>query len=301
MLRISDLLKNKIKPQMPQIQVEYTNNKLALNMIVCNELKCLKKYFDRMHFDEVVVVDTGSTDGTVEFLQSFPYVKLIQIDPDYEIEGKKYLNYAKARNIAIDNTKSEWILSIDADEAIHSNDICKIYDLVKIKHIYDAFYIPIFNFYKNPQDKDFDIKNAKHMYPGLVPRLFKNNGIKYYGLIHERIDRSIKYKNYAIIKNWGIQHWGYVNKQKVMANNNELYRILMEEQVRLDNSSFHYYLLSKWWLDKNDIKATEYCKEAIKNLRPEYIIGNEDKLYKGYLKYLLYRPLELAVENINKL
>lgn len=51
---------------------------------------------------EVIVIDSGSTDGTVEFLSQFPFVKVIPIDP-------KTFNHGATRNLAIDYCNGEFI------------------------------------------------------------------------------------------------------------------------------------------------------------------------------------------------
>lgn len=60
--------------------------------------------------DEVYLVDSFSTDGTVEFVrQKFPRVR---------IEQREYLGAASQKNYAIDRAKNDWIFVIDADERI---------------------------------------------------------------------------------------------------------------------------------------------------------------------------------------
>lgn len=57
--------------------------------------------------DEVLVVDSYSTDRTVEIVESFPDVRL---------EQRTYFGSAAQKNWAIDRTTSEWVLIFDADE-----------------------------------------------------------------------------------------------------------------------------------------------------------------------------------------
>jgi glycosyltransferase involved in cell wall biosynthesis len=58
--------------------------------------------------DEVVVVDSGSTDRTVELARA----------AGAEVVHQPFLGYGKQKNLAIDRTRHEWILSLDADEAL---------------------------------------------------------------------------------------------------------------------------------------------------------------------------------------
>jgi glycosyltransferase involved in cell wall biosynthesis len=60
--------------------------------------------------DEIYVVDSHSTDGTVELIrQKFPRVRL---------EQREYLGAASTKNYAIDRAAHDWIFVIDADERV---------------------------------------------------------------------------------------------------------------------------------------------------------------------------------------
>jgi glycosyltransferase involved in cell wall biosynthesis len=60
--------------------------------------------------DEIYLVDSFSSDGTVEFVrEKFPRVR---------IEQREYLGAASQKNYAIDRTQHDWIFYIDADERV---------------------------------------------------------------------------------------------------------------------------------------------------------------------------------------
>jgi len=82
---------------------------IALNMIVKNEAKHLGKALQSVAdcVDEIVIVDTGSEDNTLQIAESFG-AKVIEFD---WID-----DFAAARNCAIGNSTSDWILTLDADE-----------------------------------------------------------------------------------------------------------------------------------------------------------------------------------------
>ncbi len=53
--------------------------------------------------DEIIVVDSGSTDATLKILRTYPSVRLVQIEPaDF--------NHGEARNIGVREARSEWVL-----------------------------------------------------------------------------------------------------------------------------------------------------------------------------------------------
>ena len=60
---------------------------------------------------EIIVVDSGSTDRTVEIAKSFGAKVFLE----------EWKGYAAQKNSAIDRAKGDWILSLDADEELSSN------------------------------------------------------------------------------------------------------------------------------------------------------------------------------------
>ena len=93
---------------------------ISLCMIVKNEEKDLARCLDSVCglVDEIIIVDTGSTDGTVEIAQRYQ-VQLEKI----EWPG----NFAIARNMSLKKAVSDWILVLDADEYLDpaSSEILK--------------------------------------------------------------------------------------------------------------------------------------------------------------------------------
>ncbi|MFG0216248.1 glycosyltransferase family 2 protein, partial [Brevibacillus porteri] len=81
--------------------------KISLCMIVKNEEECLHKCLDSVKdlVDEMIIVDTGSTDKTVEIGKSFGAVV-----HSYEWQD----NFAEARNFGLEKATGDWILWMDA-------------------------------------------------------------------------------------------------------------------------------------------------------------------------------------------
>jgi glycosyltransferase involved in cell wall biosynthesis len=141
--------------------------------------------------DEIVVVDTGSIDHT----------KLIAKSVGAKVFDFPWCNdFAKARNESLDHCTSDWVLVLDADEAIDSSDHAKI--LKSINSDYDALNIPIWN-YLPTKDMLFMDKTihdnpnfGKEIIGGCYEfygvhnaiRLFRNIKGVYSGHIHETVD-----------------------------------------------------------------------------------------------------------------
>ncbi|MGE4428577.1 MAG: glycosyltransferase [Solirubrobacteraceae bacterium] len=85
---------------------------LSLCMIVKNEEAMLGRCLDAVvgGVDEVVIVDTGSADRTVEIAESFGASVLHHAWND---------DFAAARNVSFDAATGDWLLYLDADEVLH--------------------------------------------------------------------------------------------------------------------------------------------------------------------------------------
>lgn len=92
---------------------------LSLAMIVKDEEEVLGRCLDSCYelFDEIIVVDTGSTDSTKEILKRFPARVL-----DFEWVN----DFSEARNFSFDQCTSDYIMWLDADDVIKPSDKAKI-------------------------------------------------------------------------------------------------------------------------------------------------------------------------------
>jgi len=83
---------------------------LAISMIVKNESGCIEACLNSVKgADEIVIVDTGSTDDTIEICKR--YTKKVYSDPWKD-------DFAYSRNVSLRKCKSDFILIIDADEVL---------------------------------------------------------------------------------------------------------------------------------------------------------------------------------------
>lgn len=76
-----------------------------------NNEKTVPKTLDSLKlFDEIVVLDTGSDDRTLEIIRSYSNVKLHQSGP--------IVNFGKSRNELAGYAKNDWIFMVDSDEIV---------------------------------------------------------------------------------------------------------------------------------------------------------------------------------------
>ena len=100
--------------------------KLSACVIVKNEEKNLPRWLHCMQelADEIIIVDTGSTDRTVEIAQQAGAQVYTFVWRD---------DFAAAKNYAIEQATGDWILFLDADDFLLPNGIL---DLMNLKNLF---------------------------------------------------------------------------------------------------------------------------------------------------------------------
>lgn len=98
--------------------------KICLNMIVKNEVKVLPRLFRSLkdYIDYYVIVDTGSTDETIELIRR----EMGQYGIAGEVHERPWVNFGvnrqQALELAVAADKADWLLIIDADEELGVSD-----------------------------------------------------------------------------------------------------------------------------------------------------------------------------------
>jgi glycosyltransferase involved in cell wall biosynthesis len=151
-------------------------------MITFNEIKHIEAVISNLAFaDEIIVVDSYSTDGTFEKLSEMNNVKVIL---------HEFKNFTDQRNYAIEQANCEWVFFIDADERLTRESQKEIVETVKNNNGIEAFKIP----------RKFMFNNKVMRFSGLqtdqVFRLFKKGITKYREdkLVHELLDFNGDFK-----------------------------------------------------------------------------------------------------------
>lgn len=111
-------------------------NGISAVLIVKNEEKLLSRCLESLSLvDEIVVVDTGSTDRTIEIAKKFTsqvyscypaHKKCALVKPNQPTPAADPFHFAQARNLALEHVKQHWALTIDADEICHPGCIEEI-------------------------------------------------------------------------------------------------------------------------------------------------------------------------------
>ncbi len=179
---------------------------VSLCMIVKNEESCLQDCLASVKdlVSEIIIVDTGSTDGTIRIAQSF---------------GAKIFhytwndNFSDARNFSLAQASEPWILVLDADERLDSSSFAAIHELLKNEEL-DACFLNQLNYIMDSDALGWEPNiNYIQTYPyvGYIKepmiRLFKRAAnLSFSGVIHEDILLTAKHR--SLITNIPIHHLG---------------------------------------------------------------------------------------------
>jgi glycosyltransferase involved in cell wall biosynthesis len=134
---------------------------LSVLIITLNEEAHLHTLLSDLDFaDEIVIVDSYSTDATENIAKSFSKVRFLQ---------NKFENFSAQRNFAISQAKNDWILFLDADEFLTPELKREIIETLQNNQTYAAYFFErIFMFEKrvlkysgNQTDKIFRLFNKK--------------------------------------------------------------------------------------------------------------------------------------------
>ena len=171
------------------------NNKLGL-------IKNLNKFINLKHkFDEIIIINDGSSDGTNEYLSKIKHKNI------YIINNKINIGINKSFNKALLKIKSKYIFAATTDDK-YSNNIVRIYKncLKKFKkqspHLVFGDAIGIYERSKKKISQNLKIQNCTHFNNHEFKKFFNNNPFDFFG-------GNVIFKT-QLAKKYG----GYINKMK---------------------------------------------------------------------------------------
>ncbi|MDI6601163.1 MAG: tetratricopeptide repeat protein [Thermoanaerobacteraceae bacterium] len=188
---------------------------ISLCMIVKNEEENLPRCLNSIknYVDEIIIVDTGSDDRTVEIARSLGASVYY-----FSWNG----SFSDARNFSMDKATREWILIMDADDEMDSNDAMELRTLIRSR-------VDVYLSKTISRTESDDII-------GLNPRLIKNrNGYRYSGKIHEQIINNVKHvNNNAVIKTADVKiyHYGYLKSEVEKKAKRERNILIIGEELK---------------------------------------------------------------------
>ncbi len=245
--------------------------KISGLIITYNEEKNIRDVIECLDFvDEIIVMDSYSTDNTVAIAKSYPNVKVVQ---------NKFVDFTSQRNLTLELASHNWVLFLDADERITPSLRAEIIAEVQKPETKDAYYFlrkfyfagRVIHFSGTQTDKNF--------------RLFKKDKARYIPekLVHEtlKVDGTI-----GILQN-KLLHYSYDNyavyKQKMIH-----YGILKGKELFLKGKKYSVF--------------TQYLKTIFKFIKAYFIrlgiLDGKDGFIVSYLQALsVYHTYESLKAN----
>lgn len=258
---------------------------LSIAMIVKNEeknlAKCLKatEYLKGKITYEIIIVDTGSTDNTINIAKKYT-------DRVYEHPWSG--NFGEMRNISIRYSKGDWILILDADEVLDNPE-----ELVE--------------FLKSDQSKKYNAAeiNFKNLLSDDVNnyilaslfRLFKNLKDFYYvGRIHEQPRVIVPYtKSKVAVLHYGYSRDDYEVMRYKFERNRDL--LLKDLENNVEPIYTRFQLAQTYSMANYHGEAFETIKEAYKLDKKRKDGKRNINVYHFYSRELLSRgDYEKAIE-----
>lgn len=181
--------------------------------------------------DEIVLVDTGSTDRTVEIAQD---------------HGAKVFHFewcddfSAARNESLRHATGEWIFWVDGDDELVESEPGALRQLCAAQAPEFGYWVEV----RSPYGETGELEVAVQHW-----RLFRNNQLIWFrGRVHEEPwpPHPIEQHQIGRQDRVHVMHWGYVPKGDLMQRKSERNRRLLEKSIKEEPSKpIHYYNLGR--------------------------------------------------------
>jgi glycosyltransferase involved in cell wall biosynthesis len=232
--------------------------RISLVMIVRDEEEMLPRTLEAVKpaVDEIIIVDTGSTDSTIEIAKSFGATV---------IEREWTGSFSDARNASLDAATGDWWIYLDADEVLVTEDVDKLRALAG-QTWREAFFLHETNFTGDESTGVSVVHSAL--------RLFRNRpNYRFSGRLHEQIAYHLPaYAPERIAQSpVRINHYGYLgvvreSKDKARRNLELLLAQQRETPAEALNGFFYYNLGSEYFASGDVAKAVEQYETAIRKV-----------------------------------
>jgi len=228
---------------------------LSACIIAKNEAKNLPRCLASIQkvATQIVVIDTGSTDETVEIARSFGATI-----GEYAWDN----DFSAARNASLELAIGAWALWIDADEELTVESADAIRQAL-VRPQYAGFNIPIVNFTEDIGDGDQFIHAPVRLFR-MLP------GVAFTGRIHEQVTPSLKASGlpFATLEKARLNHYGY--RPSAMTERNKIDRTITMLELELaedPTSSFQWFnLANAFAVAKRHREAEEAARTSVSYL-----------------------------------
>lgn len=259
--------------------------------------KCLEsivKFTHDIHY-EIIVIDNGSSDGSVEAIKSmFPSVILIEND--------KNMGFAKGVNQGLKKTKGKNILLLNSDTYLMENTFTKMVDLMKKQNHIGAM-------------------TCRVLYPDGKPQSAYCKFPSLSGMIYELISIAKLFNHSKLFYKYDVSQWNYsVSKELTdglwpgggclmikreviqkagMMDENYGYAYLEDADLcyRIKNAGYSFYYLAEATIYHHHAYTVSNCDQKFKDLLTINLQRNKFYFFKkhyGIIQLLMLKAFEMA-------
>lgn len=204
--------------------------KLTAIILTKDEIHNVESVIASVHFaDEIIMVDSFSTDGTFEKAKSLN-VTVIQREFSYHAEQKNWI---------IPQAKHNWVLIVDADERVTPELQTEIIDIINTKQKHVAFWIGRINHFMGKRVNYSGWRNDK------VIRLFQRDFCRYNDkLVHEEMvaEGSVGFLNNKLYHNTYTTIDAYIEKMNRYAT-----KQAEEYDKKTGNLTPYHFVIKPFW------------------------------------------------------
>ncbi len=236
---------------------EPLGTRITLCLVARDEAEFLPECLESVQgvVDEIVLVDTGSTDETPEIARRYG-AKVLTCEWDDD--------FSRPRNLALEHATGDWILVLDADERLHSRSRSVIREGARHPQ-FVAYYIEVVNILNRENPNDAFIHRAIRMFRRLPCARWE-------GRIHEQILPSLLAAGGkpATLRNAQIIHWGYeaevMRRRGKSQRNVQLLRQTLHENPQ---DAFQWFNLGNTLYNQGDYQgACDALQRACEQILP---------------------------------
>jgi glycosyltransferase involved in cell wall biosynthesis len=211
-----------------------TRKTVSLSMIAKNEEQRLPQCLSVLSplVDEIIVVDTGSTDRT-EIVATIFGAKVFH----FKWNG----DFSAARNISLSKARGNWILVMDADEVISPDDQDEFRTLIEKADVSSVYQLTTRNYFYRADwdgwianDGTYREQAGSGWIPSTKTRLFpRNESIFFEGAVHELVDFvCIRQGLELVASSIPVHHYGTLNEKK-FTSKGETYKELGAKKIQM--------------------------------------------------------------------
>lgn len=239
--------------------------KLSVIIIAKNAEELIADAIDSVRFaDEVIVVDNGSSDRTVEIAKTF----------GTKVFKHTVTDFSELRNLGLEKAFGEWILYVDSDERVSTTLREEIIKAINSSsNQYKAFQIKRKNFY---------LGNYEWPYIEKLERLFKRNALKkWQGRLHE----SPIFEGPVGQLNNYLLHYTHRSLEDMLKKTIEWSKIEAELRLKANHPKM------TWWRFFRVMTSAFFVSYIKQGGWKARIVGLIESIYQSFSSFITYAKL----------